>query len=189
MGESLLMAAARAWVADRYPYNSEHLLGALAWLDRIAPDAPESVRLATLTHDMDRAFPGPDQPISTRLSDSSYEQAHADRSARIVAAWLRGQGADERLTADVETLVRAHEVGGSPEADLVQAADSLSFLDTNVDLFLGFVRAGRFPADDVRRKFERMRDRVRLPHLRAMAEPMAARAVLRLDRMAADRTA
>ena len=53
----------------------------------------------------------------------------------------------------------------------MQAADSLSFLDTNIDLFLGFVRSGRFTLPDVREKFELSRDRIRVPHLRDLAAP------------------
>jgi hypothetical protein len=71
-------------------------------------------------------------------------------------------------------------VGGWPEADLVQAADSLSILEVNVDLFLGFVRSGRFSLPDVRGKFELARDRIRIPHVRALAAPMADRALERL---------
>ena len=41
------------------------------------------------------------------------------------------------LIEDVEELIRVHEWGGSPDANLVQAADSLSFLETNIDLMLG----------------------------------------------------
>ncbi len=181
MRETELVARARKWVVDQYPYNREHLLRSLEWLDRIAPGSPEAVRLAALTHDMERAFPGPDQPVHHTLSDPDYEQAHADRSARIVGDWLRAQQAAPALIADVERLVRAHEVGGSPDADLVQAADSLSFLDTNVALFLDFVRSERFSIDDVRRKFIRSKNRIHAPHLRAMAEPLAARALERLD--------
>jgi hypothetical protein len=180
MRETQLVTRAREWVIERYPYNREHLLRSLEWLDRVAPESPEAVRLAALTHDMERAFPGEDQPIARSLVDPAYEQAHADRSARIVGEWLRGERAAEGLVAEVERLVRAHEVGGWPEADLVQAADSLSILETNVDLFLGFARSGLFPLEDVRQKFGRSRDRIRLPHLRALAEPMAARALERL---------
>ena len=180
MRETELVARAREWVIERYPYNREHLLRSLDWLDRVAPESSEAVRLATVTHDMERAFPGPDQPIARSLVDPAYEQAHADRSARIVGEWLRDQRADDELVAEVQRLVRAHEVGGWPEADLVQAADSLSILETNVDLFLGFARSGQFAFEDVRRKFDRSRDRIRLPHLRTLAEPLAARALERL---------
>jgi hypothetical protein len=178
--ESPLVAAARAWVIDRYPYNRTHLLRSLEWLDRIAPGARDAVRLATLTHDMERAFPGPDQPINTRLIDPDYERAHAERSARIVGEWLREQQADEALVQDVEALVRVHEVGGWLEADLVQAADSLSFLDTNVDLFLEFARRGRFTAADVAKKFDLMYERIRQPSLKDLAGPLRDDAQRRL---------
>lgn len=181
MMESLLIDAARKWVTDCYPYNRHHLLKALEWLDRVAPDSSESVRLATLTHDMERAFPGPDQPVTKTLSDPEYERAHALRSARIVAAWLREHGADEALVDRVESLIMAHEFGGWHEADLVQAADSLSFLDTNIELFLGFVRSGRHPADDVRRKFNQMFERIQIPRLKALARPLIERAHQQLD--------
>jgi hypothetical protein len=180
MTESPLMAAARDWVVERYPYNRDHLLRALEWLDRVAPGSGEAVRLATLTHDMERAFPGPDQPVNRTLVDPAYEQAHSARSARIVGAWLREHRADEALVSEVEQLILAHELGGWPEADLVQAADSLSFLETNVELFLGFVRSGRFSAADVGRKFDHAYERIRIPRLKRMAEPLHEEARQRL---------
>ena len=128
MPETAILVEARRWVVENYPYNRDHLLRALEWLDRLAPGAPEAVRLAALTHDMERAFPGPDSPVMKSLADPVYEQLHSERSARIVSEWLASHGADEQLTRDVAALIIAHEVGGTREADLVQAADRLSFL-------------------------------------------------------------
>jgi hypothetical protein len=135
---------------------------------------------------MERAFPGPDQPVHKNLVDPEYERLHADRSARIVGEWLRGQSAPADLVIEVERLVRAHEVGGWPDADLVQAADSLSLLETNIDLFLGFVRSGRFSAADVRRKFRLSRDRIQVSYVRTLAEPLAEQAEARLDALEAE---
>ena len=59
---SNLLNLARQWVIDKHPNQSEHLLRAEYWLGQIAPDAPLSVQMATLTHDMERAFPGDDAP-------------------------------------------------------------------------------------------------------------------------------
>jgi hypothetical protein len=179
-----LVEAARAWVIEKYPYNRDHLVRSLEWLDRIAPGSPDAVRLATLTHDMERAFPGPDQPIVKKLEDDpAYNRAHSDRSARIVGAWLRDQLADEELVQEVERLIRAHEDGGWPDANLVQAADSLSFLDTNVELFLGFIRSGRFPVPDVRWKFQYSYDRIQVPEARTLARPLLEAAIAKLERM------
>ena len=72
-----LIQLGRLWVIDNYPYNSTHLLKSLEWVDRLAPDASEAVRLATLTHDMERAFGGPDA-IPIKMSDRAYEEAHSE---------------------------------------------------------------------------------------------------------------
>src|SRR5439155_23638053 len=115
------------------------------------------------THDMERAFPGPDSPVMRGLGDAEYNAAHAARSARIVGSWLRDQGADESLVSNVEALIRAHEDGGSPDANAVRAADSWSFLDTNIELFLGFVTFGKHTPREVRERFEYMYERIPLP--------------------------
>jgi hypothetical protein len=178
--ESPLVAAAKRWVLEKYPYNSYHLLNSLEWLDGIAPGSDEAVRLATLTHDMERAFPGPDQPVLRSLVDPEYHAAHSARSARIVGEWLRAQGAGDPFTRQVEALIRAHEDGGWPEANLVQAADSLSFLDCNIDLFLSRVREGKWTAADVRIKFDYSYDRIQAPGAKELALPMLERANARL---------
>lgn len=176
-----MIETARQWVIDRYPYNSLHLVRSLEWLDRIAPGSAEPVRLATLTHDMERAFPGPDQPVWNGDEDLDYYVAHSNRSARIVGEWLREQRADPELIRQVEELIKVHEFGGWPEADLVQAADSLSFLDVNVDLFLGFVKSGRFTAAQVQAKFDHSHNRIRIPWVRDLSLPMLQRATARLN--------
>ena len=184
--EPPLVEAARNWVLENYPYNSYHLLNSLEWLDRIAPGSREAVRLATLTHDMERAFPGPDQPRLKSLVDAEYHALHSARSARIVGQWLRLSGAPEPLVADVEALIRVHEDGGWPEANMVQAADSLSFLECNIGLFLGRVREGKWALADVRLKFQYSYDRIRVPHARELAEPMLRVALDRLSALEAE---
>jgi hypothetical protein len=181
MADSSLLNTARRWVIAHYPYNRDHLLRALEWVDRLNSSASDAVRVAALTHDMERAFPGPDQPIALTLGDPEYERAHAARSARIVSVWLREHGASDVFVSEVDRLIRAHETGGWPEADLVQAADSLSFLEMNVDLFLGFVRSERYTSSEVRRKFEHSYERIRIPAAKELAHPLMRRALDRLD--------
>jgi hypothetical protein len=178
--ESPLIPLGRLWVVANYPYNSTHLLKSLDWLDRLAPDASDAVRLATLTHDMERAFGGPDA-IAIKLNDRAYEEAHSNRSARIVGAWVRANGAQEDLANGVEALIRVHEWGGSPDANLVQAADSLSFLETNIDLMLGFARAGKYPKAEVAHKIDTMYERIQVSAARELARPMWERGKARFD--------
>ena len=56
-----------------------------------------------------------------------------------------------------------HESGGSPRADVLQAADSLSFLETQTDLFIGMVRDGRLTRERAEDKLQLMQDRIRIP--------------------------
>jgi len=187
MADTPLIEAARAWVIDKYPYNSHHLLKALEWVDKLAPDASEAVRLATLTHDMERAFPGPDQPVHSVIKgfdDAEYNAAHSARSARIVGSWLREQGADEALMQEVERLISVHEDGGWHEANLVQAADSLSFLETNIDLFLNMVRTGKRTMDEVLVKLDYTIERIQIAEARVMGLPMYEAAKARFQALA-----
>jgi CO/xanthine dehydrogenase FAD-binding subunit len=168
---SALLQNACNWVFEKYLYNRTHLLKSLDWVERLAPDASEAVRLATVTHDMERAFGGPDA-IPIKMNDRAYEEAHSNRSARIVAEWLRANGAAAELEGEVSGLIRVHEWGGSPDADLVQAADSLSFLETNVDLMIGFAKTGKYAPAVIADKFDQMYERIRVPQARELARPM-----------------
>jgi hypothetical protein len=67
-----------------------------------------------------------------------------------------------------------HEEGGWPEADLLQAADSLSFLETMVPLVVGWVESGRASRERAAGKLQNSLDRMHpsLARARALAEPM-----------------
>src|SRR5690242_7600338 len=76
-----------AWIE---PYwNAEHLRRARDWLLVLDPDAPEALRLAALTHDMERHFPGgPANDLAQPPEqETEYRRLHSERSARIVGEW------------------------------------------------------------------------------------------------------
>jgi len=62
------------------------------------------------------------------------------------------------------------------EANPVQAADSLRFLNCNVDLFLKFARNGKWAVAEVRHKFNYSYGRIEVPHARDLALPMLQQA-------------
>lgn len=181
--ESSLTTLATHWVTQNYS-NAEHLVKTETWLLLLQPEASEALRLAALTHDMERAFPGPDSPPrSQRGVDHVYNRAHSERSAVIVSAFLREQGAAEELVAAVMDLICVHEYGGWPEANLLQAADSLSFLEVNITLFLQSI-----PKDgdgsrrvQVRAKFDWMYERIQVPEAQRLAAQHYQRALERLE--------
>ena len=62
------------------------------------------------------------------------------------------------LADEVEALVRVHEEGGWHDADVLQAADSLSFLETMVPLVLGWSERGY--ADNAAAKLRHSLERI-----------------------------
>jgi hypothetical protein len=171
-----LLPAARAWVVDSDHPHARHLLRTEAWVLELEPDAGEALRLAAVLHDIERAFPDPDASWdSARDWDSTvYNRWHQDRSARIATGWLRERGAPPDVVAEVERLILVHEDGGWPEADVLQAADSLSFLETLAPLVVGWVESGRSTRERGAAKVQSSIDRISPTLTRALelAEPM-----------------
>jgi hypothetical protein len=127
-------------------------------------------------HDIERAFPDPDASWDSARDWNSpaYNRWHQDRSARIAAAWLRERGAPPALVEEVERLILVHEDGGWRDADLLQAADSLSFLETLAPLVVGWVESGRATPESGAAKVQSSMDRMSpmLTRARELAEPM-----------------
>lgn len=178
-----LEAAAEQWIA---PYwNARHLLRTRDWAVELDPDASLAVRLAALTHDIERMLPGGPAVDPRRPPDDEvYTREHSERSARLVAGWLREHGAEAGLIRDAEELVRLHEVGGTPGADLVQAADSISFLEVNGDLVIRWVRDDRATFEQAKAKLDWMLERIRVPEARGFARIEYDAAVAALTREA-----
>jgi kynurenine formamidase len=164
--------------------HARHLERTLDWLLVLDPDASEATRIAAATHDVERAYPdaaaGWD---SARDWDSpEYNRWHQDRCADMIAVGLRERGASEELTQEVAGLVRVHEDGGWRDADLVQAADSLSFLETMTPLVAGWVEEGRAPRERAAGKLRHSVERISpdLPRARELGEALLAPALSRV---------
>ena len=178
---------AREWVRTHYPSGARHLLRAEEWVQQLNPDASEAVLLAALTHDMERAFPAADSPrpdFSRGLDDPLYNRAHSERSARIVSTYLQEQGVSQECIEQVVRLIRAHEYGNEDDENLVQAADSLSFLEVNIDNFLDKLGEdkARENAEAVRAKVRWMYKRIQIPQARDLAGPLYEEAMRKVER-------
>jgi hypothetical protein len=160
------------------PYwNAEHLRRTRDWLLELEPEASEALRLAALTHDVERLFPGgPVQDLTKAPEDDlEYRRAHSERSAALVREWLADRAAADGLVEKVVDLVRLHEVGGDADADLLQAADSLSFLDVNTFLPARWAAEGRCSLERGLDQHRWMFERIRLERARPLAEPLYRR--------------
>jgi hypothetical protein len=164
-----LLPRARAWVRDVHPHAG-HLLRTEDWLLVLEPAASEPLRLAAVLHDIERAFPDPHSAWDSARDwgNRDYNRWHQDRCAEIATRWLSEQAAPAGLVEEVGALIRVHEDGGRHDADLLQAADSLSFLETMGPLVL------RWPRDAAVAKLDNSVERIspRLTHARELAAPM-----------------
>jgi hypothetical protein len=165
-----------------------HLVRARDWLVYLLPEATLEARLATLTHDIERMFPGgPKMNKATdRWDDPHYLYAHGARSAEVVGVWLHGQRplSEPLSVPQVRHLITLHEFGGLDEADFVQAADSLSFLETLQDVVLEWVKNGECGVPQARAKHTYMAERIRIPRAAELAQPLLAQALATLDDIA-----
>jgi len=178
---SAIVAAAERWVE---PYwNARHLVRTRDWLLVLDEKATKALVLAALTHDMERHFPGGPtfQPATMAPDEPAYAQAHSERSAQIVGDWLLEQGAASDLVAEVRRLVLAHEIGGAPDENLLQAADSLSFLEVNDGLVTRWVTEGRCSPARAKAQLEYMADRIGVPAARELAAPLRRKALATVD--------
>jgi hypothetical protein len=173
---SALEAQAESWVADYF--NVRHLLRTRDWVVALSPGAGEDLRIAALTHDIERREPGGPRldPRLQAWDDPDYLQEHSRRSALLVGRWLADAGAPEAIAGSTCELIELHEIGGTPQADLLQAADSLSFLEVNRGRPRIWVEEGRCDVPQAQAKLDWTRDRIRVPAAEQVAAGLHAQA-------------
>lgn len=166
-------------------YDREHLTRAGDWMLALEPQADEYLVIAALMHDVERKVPGGPALRKTQdaWDDVTYNTAHTHRSAVVVPTWLLVQGAPASWLTAVAQPIREHEFGGSPQGDLMQAVDSISFLETNATLVARWVLRGECSEEKARQKLRWMGERVRHERGREIARACMERALEDFDRL------
>ena len=179
---SELLDRARLRMAEVHPH-ALHLESTLHWALQLDGNASEALRIAAVTHDIERAFPDPAASWDSARDwdDPEYVRWHQDRCADMIAAWLREQDAPRALVEAVSALVRVHEEGGWPDADLLQSADSLSFLEVMTPLVVGWVESGRASRERAQGKLRHSYERMKVPRARELGWPLLQQALTELD--------
>jgi hypothetical protein len=159
-----LMDAALRFARDEHPHP-EHLVRSLGWLDALEPGARPALRIAALLHDIERAYPDPDSPYRSGRDWAleHYVDYHQGRCARLLTRWLGERGVEASFMADAVSLVAVHERGGWGDANLVQAADSLSFIETLGPLVRQWIADGTTSREGGLEKMRSMWERIQVP--------------------------
>lgn len=121
------------------PEDPIHAENTLQWLLKIKPDADDALQIAALAHDIDRAS---DQKVKRDDYEDydAFKAEHALHSANILRGILEAHGVCPHIIDKACHLVLHHEVGGDPEADILQDADSISYFDSNLPFY--YIREG-----------------------------------------------
>ena len=117
---------------SKLPEDLPHAKNTLKWLLRLQPKADESLRLAALAHDIDRAGEHTKVKRLDFKDYSSFKAAHAKHSAEILQSILEECKVEKSVVEESCRLVSLHEVGGDDRSDLLMYADSISFFDVNL---------------------------------------------------------
>ncbi len=161
-----------------------HLIRTVDWLIKLYPEADEALLIAGVAHDIERAFREDKVYEKMFLSenafrDESFLDYHQQRSAKIIGDFLKTTTCPAALQKKVEHLVAHHETGGDTESNLLKDADSLSFFQTNVDLFVT-VKVKESSPEKVESKFKWMFERITGPEPRKLCRPLYETALTKL---------
>lgn len=173
----------KKWVNEIYD-NSDHLIRTSYWLKKLDSDVDLAVTIAAITHDIERAFPQNRKPPSpewggAKWDDEEYNLWHGRRSASFVEKFLREKEANKKLISKVKHLIVYHEIGGDRETELVRDADSISFLEINVPMFISMIPK-RLTKREVKEKVDYMFKRISNREAKVLARPFYKKALTQL---------
>ncbi len=161
----------------------DHFIRTVYWLKVLSSEADEALLVAAVSHDIERAFRKDDvleKRKAAGLADLDFLRAHEERGAEIIAKFLRSTGAGEDFIERVIMLVSRHEEGGNDDQNLLKDADSLSFFENNVPLFLKKV-SSELGKEKVKEKFDWMFERITSEEAKEIAKPFYEEAIRGLN--------
>jgi len=175
----------RDWVKEVH-YNPPHLLRTEYWLLKLNPKADLTLRIAALTHDIERAFGErrnpPKDEVKIKWEDEEYCLWHGERSAKFSADFLKNSGANQRLIEKVKHLVIYHELGGDEETNFIKDADSISFLEINAPRFISRI-SNEQTKRETKEKFNYMFNRISSVKAKKLARSYYNKAMSELEKI------
>lgn len=117
------------------PEDPIHSSNTCKWVVKLDPKADESLQIAALGHDIERAVK--DRKVLQKDYEDydQFKEAHAINSMVILKEIMNECGLDEKMVKDICAMVRYHEIGGNKKTNLLQDADTLSFFEVNLPLY------------------------------------------------------
>ena len=151
------------------------------WVNVLRPDADEAMFIAAIGHDLERSVRTEEQkPEVKKVSFSNRDHLvyHSEKGAEIMKNFLQNETDDVDLIERVVHLISNHEFGGDEDTNILMDADSLSFLENNVDLFIEKLPVAGCAM--IEEKFKWMFSRIHSEEAKAIAKPMYEEGIKRI---------
>ncbi|MEW5710124.1 MAG: DUF4202 domain-containing protein [Pseudomonadota bacterium] len=100
-----------------------------AWVERLQPDASELLRLAVRCQHLRRWTIPRDRYPTGRLGYHQWRTAQAEAHARLAGELLKEAGYEEMTVARIQSLIRKERLRRDPEAQCLEDAACLVFLE------------------------------------------------------------
>ena len=156
-----------------------HFERTVYWVKRLKPKADEALLVAAIAHDIERAFlqKGVLEKMNSAGSTSTeHIRPHEERGAEIIADFLKQRNVNSNFIERVKMLVSRHEEGGNDDQNLLKDADSLSFFETYVSIFIN-EKTKLDGKERVRQQFDWMFNRITSEKAKKIAQPLYEAAI------------
>ncbi|MDR3558411.1 MAG: DUF4202 family protein [Candidatus Pacebacteria bacterium] len=115
--------------------QKRHFERTVYWMEKFYPGFTEAHRIAAYSHDIERPTRPKDKKEPGDYLDGEFLKTHQEGGAHIMADFLKENCAYQDTIDKVFHLISQHEVGGDDEQNALKDADSVSFFETNAEMF------------------------------------------------------
>lgn len=147
-----------------------HFERTVYWFEKFSPIFSEVHKIAAYAHDIERAFRDETKKVPENYLDPVFLAEHQGKGAEIISEFLRESGASPEIIEKVAHLIRKHEEGGDAEQNALKDADSVSFFETNAEMFVN-EKAPKEGYEKIKEKLDWMFGRITLPEAKEAASP------------------
>jgi len=161
----------------------KHFLRTVHWIKVLKSDVDVALLISAVAHDIERAYRQKDileKKTSAGYTNVEFFRPHEERGAEIIADFLKQQSATAEIIERVKMLVSRHEEGGNDDQNLLKDADSISFFENNISLFLT-KHVQEVGKEKVRKKFDWMYNRITSKKAKQITRPWYEGAIKNLD--------
>ena len=113
-----------------------HFERTVFWYEKLIPKITEAHKIAAYSHDIERAFRMEGKIVPENYLDPIFLKNHQEKGAEIISDFLRKENISEEIIKKTFHLISKHEVGGDEEQNALMDADSISFFETNAEMFV-----------------------------------------------------